>query len=87
MDEQPSKRRGRPRKAVPVREIEEATSILSQKGLLIDTGETYELTEQGKQCALMLYNIAESHQEEVFSKYSTEDRQRFKEMLKDLIGI
>lgn len=73
--------------AVPVREIEEATSILSQKGLLIDTGETYELTEQGKQCALMLYNIAESHQEEVFSKYSTEDRQRFKEMLKDLIGI
>lgn len=73
--------------AMPIREIDQATEILAQKGLLIDTGNAYELTENGNKAALMLYNIAESHQEEVFSKYSSQERELFKKMLKDLIGI
>ncbi len=73
--------------AMPIREIEQATEILAQKGLLLDTGHSYELTAQGNECAHMLYKIAESHQEEVFAKYSAEDRELFKTMLKDLIGI
>lgn len=73
--------------AMPIREIEQATEILAQKGLLIDTGESYTLTEQGNKSAFMLYKIAESHQKEVFEKYSENDRELFKIMLKDLIGI
>lgn len=73
--------------AMPIREIEEATKILSEKGLLIDNGQHYELTEQGNACAHMLYKIAESHQEEVFAKYTVDERKLFKNMLKDLIGI
>lgn len=73
--------------AMPIREIEQATEILAQKGLLIDTGHSYELTVQGNECAHMLYKIAESHQEDVFAKYSSQDRDLFKTMLKDLIGI
>lgn len=73
--------------AMPIREIEEATKILSEKGLLIDKGEHYELTEDGNRCAHMLYKIAESHQEDVFAKYTDNERKLFKSMLKDLIGI
>lgn len=73
--------------AMPVREIEQATELLAQKGLLFDSGDSYELTEQGIQTAHTLYQIAENHQEEVFSKYSNENRELFKNMLKDLIGI
>ncbi|EPK0554144.1 p-hydroxyphenylacetate 3-hydroxylase reductase component, partial [Acinetobacter baumannii] len=42
---------------------------------------------QGNACAHMLYKIAESHQEEVFAKYTVDERKLFKNMLKDLIGI
>lgn len=73
--------------AMPIREIEQATEILAQKGLLFDKGDSYELTEKGIQAAQMLYQIAENHQEEVFSKYSAQDRELFQHMLKDLIGI
>lgn len=73
--------------AMPIREIEQATEILAQKGLLIDTGNAYELTDQGNRAAKMLYQIAESHQEEVFEKYTDNERELFKKMLKDLIGI
>jgi len=73
--------------AMPIREIEQATEILVRKGLMIDTGHSYELTEQGKESAQMLYKIAESHQKDVFGQYTDEDKALFKRMLKDLIGI
>lgn len=73
--------------AMPVLEIEQATELLAQKDLLFDTGESYELTEQGIDAAQMLYRIAENHQEEVFDQYSNDERELFKNMLKDLIGI
>lgn len=73
--------------AMPIREIERATEILVRKGLMIDTGHCYELTEQGVDCAHRLYDIAESHQHDVFGQYSEQDKQLFKKMLKDLIGI
>ena len=73
--------------AMPIREIEQATEILVRKGLMTDTGHSYELTAQGVQCAQMLYQIAESHQQDVFGAYSDQDKALFKKMLKDLIGI
>lgn len=72
---------------VPAREIEQAAEILIRKGLMVDAEKTYDLTEQGVQAAQMLYQIAESHQQEVFAQYSEEDKQLFKKMLKDLIGV
>lgn len=73
--------------AMPIREIEQASEILVRKGLLVDTGHSYELTEQGAQSAQMLYQIGEGHQQDVFAKYSEDDKAKFKAMLKDLIGI
>lgn len=73
--------------AMPIREIEQATEILVRKSLMVDTGHSYELTEQGKESAQMLYQIAESHQKDVLSQYTDEDKALFKKMLKNLIGI
>jgi flavin reductase (DIM6/NTAB) family NADH-FMN oxidoreductase RutF len=73
--------------AMPAREIEQAAEILVRKGLMVDTGHSYELTEQGVHSAQMLYQIAESHQQDVFGAYSDQDKALFKKMLKDLIGI
>jgi len=73
--------------AMPIHEIEQANEILVRKGLMVDTGYSYELTENGVQSAQMLYQIAESHQQDVFDAYSDEDKALFKNMLKDLIGI
>ena len=73
--------------AMPIREIEQATDILAQKGLLLDQGDHYVLTAAGNTAARTLYHIAESHQQDVFKKYSTDERDLFKKMLKDLIGI
>ena len=73
--------------AMPAREIEQAAEILINKGLMVDAEKTFDLTEQGVQAAQMLYQIAESHQKEVFEKYSEEDKTLFKRMLKDLIGL
>ena len=73
--------------AMPIREIEQASEILVRKGLMLDTGHSYELTELGIERAQMLYQIGEAHQQEVFGKYSEDDKQLFKKMLKDLIGI
>lgn len=73
--------------AMPAREIEQATEILVRKGLMIDTEQCYELTQQGVEAAKMLYQIGEGHQEDVFKKYPEEEKILFKKMLKDLIGI
>lgn len=73
--------------AMPEREIEQAAEILIRKGLMVDAEKTYELTDLGRQTAKMLYQIAESHQQEVFEKYSAEDKALFQRMLKDMIGI
>jgi len=73
--------------AMPIAEVEQAAEILAQKGLLIETETTYVLTEHGKSAANMLYRISERHQQEVFSKYTEEQRELFKEMLKDLIEL
>lgn len=73
--------------AMPMLEIERATHILAQKGLLVDKGDHYELTDLGVEAARSLYEIAENHQKEVFAKYNNEQRELFKQMLKDLIGI
>ncbi|WOE32220.1 MULTISPECIES: p-hydroxyphenylacetate 3-hydroxylase reductase component [unclassified Acinetobacter] len=73
--------------AMPIREIEQATEQLINKGLMVDTEQSYELTEQGIATAQMLYQIAESHQKEVFADYSEHDKALFKKMLKDLIGL
>lgn len=73
--------------AMPIREIDQATEILAQKGLLIDEGDHYVLTAAGNAAAQMLYHIAESHQTDVFQKYTADERELFKKMLKDLIGI
>ncbi|MGM7372581.1 flavin oxidoreductase, partial [Acinetobacter baumannii] len=45
------------------------------------------LTEKGKQTAQYLFDIADSHQNEVFKKYSDEQKDIFITMLRDFAGV
>ena len=52
--------------AMPMREIEQAALILKKDGLLIEADGFFKLTEKGKKTAHYLFDIADSHQNEVF---------------------
>ena len=52
--------------AMPMQEVERSAEILKFEGLLIDHDNLYALTEKGKQTAQYLFDIADSHQNEVF---------------------
>lgn len=73
--------------AMPMQEVERAASILISQDLLIDCGDFFELTEKGQQTAHYLFEIADSHQNEVFEKYSTEEKDIFIKVLRDLAGV
>lgn len=73
--------------AMPMREVEQVATILSKDGLLIETDGFYTLTEKGKKTAHYLFDIADSHQNEVFEKYSADEKDIFIKILKDIAGI
>lgn len=73
--------------AMPMHEIEQASIILVEQGLLDIDQDSYALTESGQQAAHSLFILAEQHQTRVFAKYSAEERDVFKRILKDLIGL
>lgn len=73
--------------AMPMQEVERAASILAAEELLVDGGDFFELTEKGHQTAHYLFEIADSHQNEVFDKYSAEEKEVFIKMLRDLAGV
>lgn len=72
--------------AMPMREIEQAAEMLKSKGLIDESADGYRLTAQGQTQAHTLYDIAQEHQNEVFGRYTDEQRELFKQMLRDLIG-
>ena len=73
--------------AMPLHEIEQASAILMEQGLLKVEQEIYALTEQGQQAAHLLFTLAEQHQSQVFAKYNAQERDAFKRILQDLISI
>ncbi|MFU8928220.1 p-hydroxyphenylacetate 3-hydroxylase reductase component [Acinetobacter puyangensis] len=73
--------------AMPMREIEQASEILQKQGLLLDQGDFFELTEKGRETAQWLFEIADSHQNEVFKNYREQDKEIFIKILKDLVGL
>ena len=73
--------------AMPMREIEQAALILKKDGLLIETDGFFKLTEKGKKTAHYLFDIADSHQNEVFEKYPENEKEIFIKILKDIAGI
>lgn len=73
--------------AMPMHEIEQASSMLVEQGLLNVAQECFALTAQGQHAAHLLFELAEQHQARVFAQYSIEERDAFKRILKDLIGI
>ncbi|MEB6478155.1 MULTISPECIES: p-hydroxyphenylacetate 3-hydroxylase reductase component [Acinetobacter] len=73
--------------AMPMREVEQAASILQKDGLLIESDGFFKLTEKGKKTAHYLFDIADSHQNEVFEKYSDEQKDIFITMLRDFAGV
>ncbi|EOX0361536.1 p-hydroxyphenylacetate 3-hydroxylase reductase component [Acinetobacter baumannii] len=73
--------------AMPMQEVERSAEILKFEGLLVDHDNLYALTEKGKQTAQYLFDIADSHQNEVFKKYSDEQKDIFITMLRDFAGV
>lgn len=73
--------------AMPMIEIERASEILCKEGLLLDRGDFFELTEKGKSTVKWLFEIADSHQNEVFDQYEDHEKDIFIKILKDLVGI
>lgn len=73
--------------AMPIQEIERAADILKIDELLVETEEFYQLTEKGKKTAHYLFDIADQHQNEVFSKYSEDEKSIFIKILKDVAGV
>lgn len=73
--------------AMPQHEIEQASAILIEQGLLKIEQAFYTLTEQGQQAAHLLFTLAEQHQNQVFAQYNAEERDAFKRILQDLIRI
>lgn len=73
--------------AMPMREIERAAEILKKDELLVETEEFYQLTDKGKKTAHYLFDIADEHQNEVFAKYSDQEKNTFITILKDIAGI
>ena len=73
--------------AMPMREVEQSAAILAKDGLLIENEGFYHLTEKGKKTAHYLFDIADSHQNEVLEKYSDNEKDIFIKILKDIAGI
>ncbi|MCH7315638.1 MULTISPECIES: p-hydroxyphenylacetate 3-hydroxylase reductase component [unclassified Acinetobacter] len=73
--------------AMPMREVEQAATILKKDGLLLESDGFFKLTEKGKKTAHYLFDIADSHQNEVFAKYPDDEKEIFIKILKDIAGI
>ena len=73
--------------AMPMREVEQSAAILAKDGLLEEKDGFYRLTEKGKKTAHYLFDIADSHQNEVLAKYSKDEQDSFIKILKDIAGV
>ncbi|NNP73567.1 flavin oxidoreductase [Acinetobacter defluvii] len=73
--------------AMPMREVEQAAEILKKDGLLVEAEGFFKLTEKGKKTSHYLFDIADSHQNEVFAKYPEKEKEIFIKILKDIAGI
>lgn len=73
--------------AMPVREIEEAMENLKRKGLVMDSEDGYAVSVAGIEQAEVLWHIADAQQEKVFARYTPEQVEVFKTILKDVIAL
>ncbi|MDM1757425.1 MULTISPECIES: p-hydroxyphenylacetate 3-hydroxylase reductase component [Acinetobacter] len=73
--------------AMPMREVEQSAAILAKEGLLTEQNGFYLLTEKGKKTAHYLFDIADSHQNDVFEKYPESEKEIFIKILMDIAGV
>ncbi|CAD5110307.1 p-hydroxyphenylacetate 3-hydroxylase reductase component [Zestomonas carbonaria] len=73
--------------AMPVREIEEALMALMRKGMLVEVPGGVGLTPAGIDQAEMLWSIAEEQQEKVFSRFSAQQIETFRQVLKGIAQV
>ena len=73
--------------AMPMREVEQSAAILAKDGLLVESDGFYKLTDKGKKTAHYLFDIADSHQNELLEKYSDSEKDSFIKILRDIAGI
>lgn len=73
--------------AMPMHEVEQAASILNGHGLLLEEDGFYSLTDQGKDMAHHLFDLADSHQNDVLSQYPKTEQDIFIKILQSIAGI
>jgi flavin reductase (DIM6/NTAB) family NADH-FMN oxidoreductase RutF len=73
--------------AMPMREVEQAAEILKKDELLVENDGFFKLTDKGKKTAHYLFDIADSHQNEVLAKYSKDEQDSFVKILRDIAGV
>lgn len=71
---------------MPLREIEQAVEILKRKGMVTDVGAGYGLTPTGVEQTEDLWTIAREQQDKVFARFSPEQVETFKAVLRGLIA-
>jgi len=73
--------------AMPMHQVEQAAEILQKDGLLLESDGFYQLTEKGRKTAHYLFDIADSHQNDVFKKYPEHEKEIFIKILRDIAGV
>ena len=73
--------------AMPMHEVEQAAEILKKDELLVENDGFFKLTDKGKKTAHYLFDIADSHQNEVLAKYSKDEQDSFVKILRDIAGV
>jgi flavin reductase (DIM6/NTAB) family NADH-FMN oxidoreductase RutF/DNA-binding MarR family transcriptional regulator len=71
--------------SMSAREFSIAIENLHHQGLVIDEGETCQLTQSGKEKAKALWHIAKEQQDSMFSEFSAADLTGFKHVLRTLV--
>ncbi|MBT0957235.1 flavin reductase [Alphaproteobacteria bacterium KMM 3653] len=69
----------------PLVEAQEALSNLTDRGMISDHGSGFATTESGRAKATDCWNVAQSHAEEAFAKFSEAQMETFTEVLQGLI--
>ncbi len=73
--------------AMPMREVEQAATILKKNALLQEKDGFFFLTEKGKETAHHLFDLADSHQNEVLNQYPKEEQDIFIKILQNIAGV
>lgn len=70
---------------MPAREVEPVLRLLCERGLVVQAGGRFMLTESGLGQARAVWDMAIQQQDNVFARFTDEQKEAFADMLKQII--